>query len=312
MNETRTFILCSARLAIPSIRNLVMSRLLCFVGIPSHCKELVEELTGLLQPFNVPVIILEKKDFATAVEKAIAEHKATLGFVITFSYKIPQSLAALPANGLFNVHPGPLPQYRGADPVFQQIKNREAQAGVTIHHLAEAMDAGPVVIREMTRLFPEDTYGILDARLGELAGSMIGTIIKMIALGITPPSKPQDESQARYFKRQTQADIVIDWEKMDAASIVALINACNPWNKGAVTMFNNKIIRLLQASEDPLADNKNAAPGTIVAISENVLSVAVKPAGTLNIGYLYTDEGFLQPGTLIRLGVQPGGHFKSL
>lgn len=312
MTETRIFILCSARIAIPSVRNLVMARQLAFVAIPEHCTELIEEMTGLLQPLGIPVLTVDKDNFAAKIRKAIAEYKANLGFVITFSFKIPQQLVTLPQKGFFNVHPGPLPEYRGADPVFQQIKNRETHAGVTIHRLAEKMDTGAVLIRQMIKLSPEDTYGIVDANLGELAASMIGTVMKMIALEIDLPVKVQDELKARYFKRQERKDILINWDNMEAAAIIALINACNPWNKGAVTVLNNKIIRLLSAVHDVEMDTGSVSPGTITEANKNFIAVAVKPAGVLKIDYFYLDEGFLHANALVRMGIQKGGRFMSL
>ena len=53
----------------------------------------------------------------------------------------------------------------GPDPVFHQIRNKEKNAGVTIHKVDDDFDTGPVVINEMIRLDPADTHGTLNERL---------------------------------------------------------------------------------------------------------------------------------------------------
>ena len=71
----------------------------------------------------------------------------------------------------------------------------------------------------------------------------------MTTFSLPVHSKQQDERKARYFDRQTEWDITIQWEDMDASSIIALVNACNPWNKGAVAKINNWVIRLLEVEK---------------------------------------------------------------
>lgn len=233
-------------------------------------------------------------------------------FMLTYPYKISKAVYELPQKGFYNFHPGPLPEYRGSDPVFQQIKNREKYAGVTVHHADEGLDTGPVVIKEMLKTDAADTYGILNNKLSELAAKLSGVLMKMAALDIPIPSKPQEELNARYFKKQTSKEIVIDWETMDADSIIALIHACNPWNKGAVTSVNNKIIRLLDAEKGGSENSENALPGTVISVDEKNLTVAVINAESIRICYVYIDEGFMKAGRLVNLGVNTGSRFMSL
>lgn len=291
------------------MRDLVYAQLLKVVVIPSHCKDMVAEVQQLLKVPAIPVIVVNKENNDAEIKKAIKKYDITMAFVMTYSYKIPPAVYNLPAKGFFNFHPGSLPEYRGADPIFQQIKNKEKHAGITVHKLDEGFDTGPVVIKEMVKLDPTDTYGILNNKLAEAASKLCGTLLRMAAFDIAVPSRPQDETKARYFKRQTPKEIVVQWETMDADSIIALINACNPWNKGAVTSINNKIIRLLEAEKIPAGNEQQAKPGTVLSIDDNSIIVAVINGGSLRIDYVCIDEGYLKAGKLKNVGVATGSFF---
>lgn len=308
----KILLVCSSRFAIPAMRDLVYAGLLSAVVIPANCKEMVEEVQHLLTPLGTPIILVNKKDQEAELKKAIKKYAITIGFVMTYSYRIPPSVYELPAKGFLNFHSGPLPEYRGADPIFQQIKNREKHAGVTVHKLDEGFDTGPVVVKEMLKIERGDTYGILNNKLAELASVLCGLVIRMADFDIALPSKPQDETRAKYFKRQSAKDIVIQWETMDADTIIALINACNPWNKGAITSVNNKIIRILDAEKLAEKSSIQQPPGTVTIVEKESITVEAINNEMLRVDYVYVDEGFLKAGKLSNLGVAPGSRFVTL
>ncbi len=312
MEQLKILLVCSSRFALPAMRDLVYAKLLTAVVVPSHCKDMVAEVQQLLQAPGIPVIVVNKENNEAELKKAIKKYEISMVFMMTYSYKIPPSVYELPAKGFFNFHPGSLPEYRGADPIFQQIKNKEKHAGVTVHKLDENIDTGPIVIKEMIRLDAADTYGILNNKLAEVASRLCGILLRMTGFDIAIPSKPQDETKAKYFKRQTTSEIVIQWETMDADSIIALINACNPWNKGAVTSINNKIIRLLEAEKIPAANDRQVKPGTVRSVETDSVVVAVINGENIRIDYVYIDEGFLKAGKLANLGVAAGSVFQSV
>lgn len=310
MKDIKIILLCSSRIAIPALKELAFFRMLAVVAIPGHCDEMIEHAEAVLTGSGIPILQVDKATFPAQLKEGIETYQANLGLVITFSFKIPPSVYPLVSNGFYNVHPGPLPQYRGADPVFQQIKNREKLAGVTIHQLAEGMDTGPVVICEMLKLEPSDTYGLLTTKLANLSAKLTGILIKLLSFDIAIPSRPQNESNARYFKRQGAKDITIDWQRMDADTIVALINACNPWNKGAVAKINNQVIRLLVAEKvagDLLVYQQ---PGYINAVNENGMLVSTIHSQAINIKMIYAEEGFLDTAYFSRLGMVAGNRFE--
>jgi methionyl-tRNA formyltransferase len=313
MSEIRIILLCGSRFAIPALQELAFFKQLSVIAIPRHCTEMIERVKVSLTGMNVPVIEIDKETLEKQLKDAIEKYKITTGLVMSFSYSIPASVFILPPNGFFNVHPGPLPRYRGADPVFQQIKNKERKAGVTIHKLDEGFDTGPVVINEMIAIDPADTYGILTSKLSITAGRVVRTLCKLLGFDLAVPSRPQDESKATYFKKQSAKDVIIDWMTMDADSVIALINACNPWNKGALTKINQKIIRLLEAEK--LAGYElpeNTMAGTVIAIDEKGMIVSANGHEAIRVFTVYIDEGFFRASLLNKLGIIPGNRFEMI
>lgn len=309
MSEPRVIALCGSRFALPALQQLAFFKQLVAVAIPENCEEMIENTKLVLSGASIPVVVLPKKTWLKKITEAIKIHTVDTGLMLTFPYKIPSSLYKLPAKGFYNVHPGLLPAYRGPDPVFQQIRNKEKNAGVTIHKVDDDFDTGPVVVSEMIRLDPTDTYGILNEKLSYTAAKLTGTLLKLLSFDLEIPSRPQDEAKARYYQKQVDSDVCINWQVMDASTIIALINACNPWNKGAITKLNNKIIRVLEAYSTDWAATPEQIPGTIIAIDERGLTVAALNGRSVCVQLIYIDEGFLLAKRLKEFGVMPGTRF---
>ena len=60
-------------------------------------------------------------------------------------------LLALAPRGAVNIHSGRLPVYRGMMPTFWQMMHGERAVTITVHEMAEKLDAGQVLA---TRTFP--------------------------------------------------------------------------------------------------------------------------------------------------------------
>lgn len=310
MSNIKIILLCSTKFALPALRELAFSNMLAAVAIPRHCDEMIENVDVVLTGTGIPVVELDKETFADRLREAIEENEINLGLVMTFPYKIPSSVYNLPVKGFYNFQPGPLPQYRGSDPVFQQLKNKEKHAGVTVHQLDEGINTGPLVMNEMLKIDPSDTYGMLTTKLSDLAAKLTGILIKLVSFEVSVSSRPQDETKAKYFKRQQAEDIIINWQTMDADSIIALINACNPWNKGAVTKINNQVIRLLDAEKLPVNSFPQKEPGYILAIEENGITISTIHNEAIIVRIIYTDKGFLRAYRLGQSDVATGHRFE--
>ncbi|HPN70755.1 MAG TPA: hypothetical protein PLZ32_14605, partial [Saprospiraceae bacterium] len=89
MEKIKILLLVSSRFGLPSMRDMVQSQTLGVVGIPAHCEEIIQEVTMLLAPYGIPILVLHKGDFVPTLQTAIERHEINLGFVLSFSFKIP-------------------------------------------------------------------------------------------------------------------------------------------------------------------------------------------------------------------------------
>jgi methionyl-tRNA formyltransferase len=103
--------------------------------------------------------------------------------------------------GCINIHSGRLPKYRGMMPTFWQLRHGEREAVITIHEMAEKLDAGGVIA---TRSFPLRDRDVLDRVIRETkregARAMIDVLRQTARDGALPTAKPLDMAQASYFR----------------------------------------------------------------------------------------------------------------
>lgn len=72
----------------------------------------------------------------------------------------------LAARKAINIHFGPLPENRGADPLFWTLKQGKRLAYITIHELSGRLDSGAVLLEKAVEIYPGESYGLLASRLG--------------------------------------------------------------------------------------------------------------------------------------------------
>jgi methionyl-tRNA formyltransferase len=280
-------------------------------------QDLNNELKAILTPFcnetKTDLHIFSKKDFKPQLALWLDKYKPDAVWIMTSPFIIPSSLLNKPRFGFINFHYGLLPQYRGANPVFEQIRRREKQGGITVHQVDESIDTGPVILQQRVPIVPHDTYAMHMNKLAMPCMEVAKLVLQMMVNGGDIPSFPQNEDQAVYYNRPTQDDVAINWETMSAADIVALANACNPWNKGAVTAVQSLMVGVTSARVADTISPDDIKPGTILSVdNQNGLTIACVDGKVLLVDVLYTSDGFL-PGQGLKIyNIQKGMSFNTI
>ncbi|MCD8027829.1 MAG: methionyl-tRNA formyltransferase [Erysipelotrichaceae bacterium] len=194
--------------------------------------------------------------------------------IITAAYGqiIPKAILVYPRYGCINVHASLLPKYRGGAPVHRCIMNGDRLTGVTIMYMAEKMDAGNIIKREMVPIYDNDNVGKLYDRLSVIGASLLKKTLPSI-FDKSNDSIPQDESQVTYAYNLTREDEKIDWN-MTSKQVYNHVRGTNPW-PGSYSTYNNKTVKIWDGHDqldDSLLDYDN---GTIVAISKTAIGVKV-------------------------------------
>lgn len=132
--------------------------------------------------------------------------------VAAYGALVPQAVLSIPRAGCLNVHPSLLPKYRGASPVYSQILADDRHTGVTIMHMLERMDAGPIVAQARIEIAPEDwplNGSMLLNLLATEGGNLLAETLKPWIAGDIDAA-PQDESLATYTRKLGNADALLN------------------------------------------------------------------------------------------------------
>jgi len=115
------------------------------------------------------------------------------------------------------LHPSALPKYRGGSPIQNQIIAGEKKSKVSIFTMNNQIDAGDLVGQEDISL-----EGSLDSIFKQIEIAGIQLTLQIISNGLNP--KPQNHSEATYFKRLTNENSEITLEELTGKSADFLLN----------------------------------------------------------------------------------------
>lgn len=307
MSDTKVILLCNSLIAVPALREMLFYQQVSSVIVPARNKEVVDTIKEFTDEASVPLITVRRKDFNDKIKEAIASGSPVAVLMMTFPYMIPEETLQLPPKGFINFHYGKLPEYRGPEPIFTQIIKQEKKPGLTVHIATAGVDDGPVILTDTVSYNEEDTYGQLQYKLAYAGAKLSKVLLKILTFGSMLPSAPQDESRAAYHTKPAAKDLMINWAEMDSAAIIALINACNPWNKGCGLKINNEIIAVTEAEIlDEECDGSLA--GKIFSVHPpKGLCIGTKDGKVLKINIIFHHQyGFMSGHRAGILGITEG------
>jgi methionyl-tRNA formyltransferase len=307
----RIAILTNSRLSVPTIDFLGARQQLVSIGLPVRVDktEDAEHIAFTAANRKVPVVFFNKKGFRSELEQWLNDCTPDVVFVLTFPFKIPSACLNIPKHGFINFHFGLLPEYRGADAIFWQIRNRAKEGGISVHRMTSEIDKGPLFLIHKIPIISADTYSAHLLNLSFAAVAVAEKIVQLLQQAVEP-TIGQDESRAAYYARPALADVLIDWSR-SAADIIALINACNSWNKGAGAYLNSYPIKIISASiATAFAVPAQVKPGTIIFSDENMgCVVCCGIEESINLDILYCNDSFMTGVQFARLGITQGMAF---
>lgn len=206
--------------------------------------------------------------------------------VAAYGKILPSEILDYPVKGCINVHSSLLPKYRGAAPINWAILNGEAVTGVTIMHMAPALDAGDIIAQASTPIGADETAPTLTARLAELGAELLVSAVEAIEAG-TAARTPQDEADSTYAPMLSRELSPMDWSK-PARTLHDQVRGLLPW-PAAVAEFGG--IRCKVFSTDLPLQTTDAAPGTILEAGKRGIDIACGGGTVLHIDELQADGG---------------------
>lgn len=296
----RIAILCNDRLGLPALQQLMQHGLVVAAGTPLAESETIALVKNICSAAKVPFAQFSRQKLEEEIGEWLRLHKPDVVLVKTFPWKIPSSLLSLPKYGFINFHYAPLPHWRGSNPLFWMIRDGATKGGVTIHLMDERFDTGDILLAQEVMLQPGMSFGMLIGQLAYMGLSMTGPLLQGLLQG-TLKRVPQNNSEAKWYGRPKQADLFINWQQMSHSQVIALVNACNPWNKGAGTRCNGWTFGITSASVSNVPVPPGTMPGTIMALDEiNGMVLSCNDGTALRADIIYCEEGFF-PGQKMAL-----------
>jgi methionyl-tRNA formyltransferase len=107
---------------------------------------------------------------------------------------------------VLNVHNGRLPDHRGMMPTFWALLGAEDQVIVTVHEMAERLDAGPVVAEFGMPVGPGDSAFDVSRKAKEVAGREVAALLTTVGTKEWPASRAIDATSGSYHGFPSRAD----------------------------------------------------------------------------------------------------------
>jgi methionyl-tRNA formyltransferase len=103
--------------------------------------------------------------------------------VACFNRILPSGLLDLPRHGFLNLHPSRLPNYRGPEPLFWQLREGINPVGVTVHWMSEALDAGDIAAQADVPLPDGVDWRSIERGCAATGGSLLVDVLDQLDRG---------------------------------------------------------------------------------------------------------------------------------
>ena len=206
--------------------------------------------------------------------------------VVAYGCILPKSVLEAPKYGCINLHVSLLPKYRGAAPIHWSILNGDKETGVTIMHMALALDAGDIISQVKTPIDPDETVEMLHDRLARLGADLLVETVQNIADG-TATRTPQDESQVTLAPMLSRELSPMDWTK-PARTLHDQVRGLIPWPSATAELNGVKCKIFATAVLD---ETTGKAPGSVLAADKKGLKIACGEGTVLRIDTLQAAGG---------------------
>jgi len=185
------------------------------------------------------------------------------------------------------VHSSLLPKYRGSAPIHWAILNGEVESGVTIMHMAKAMDAGDIIDQAATPIDPNETVETLHDRLAQMGATLLVDVVQRIKDG-TATRTPQDESKVTFAPMLSRELSPLDWTR-PAKCLHDQVRGLVPWPATTTDIIGAQPVKVFET--ELTGQTTAAAPGTILDAGKNGIDVACGDGCVLRIKQLQAQGG---------------------
>ncbi len=158
---------------------------------------------------NIPLIDLSQS--LAAILQQCKQYQIDIILVSCYSKRVPNALLELVNHACFNMHPSLLPNYRGPEPIFWQMKHA-SELGVSWHQLTHDFDAGDIVQQQNVQPVEAASHVEISLQLAEIGAELMLMLLADVATGAVRKTR-QNKEAASYYPYPQQADFVLDLQR---------------------------------------------------------------------------------------------------
>lgn len=227
-------------------------------------------------------------------KNAIIFHDRIDAYSITTEYSLAISwrwLIDFDSSKLIVLHDSLLPRYRGFNPLVTALVNGDTKIGVTAVFATrdKNYDQGDIIDQAETIIeYPLTIAQAIDAILDNYV-SLALNIADVLNRDAQLTAYPQAEESASYSLWRDEEDYFINWSS-SATTIMRFIDAVGFPYKGAASILNGKVVRILKAQALSDVKIENRTPGKVIFIRETK-PVVVCGEGLLRIDEIKDEQG---------------------
>jgi methionyl-tRNA formyltransferase len=145
---------------------------------------------------------------APAVREALAAERPDLVCVACWPWRIPPALLAVPRLGFLNLHPSPLPELRGPEPLFWAFQQGRERSAMTLHWMDAGLDTGPLAAQAPFELPEGVGWAAAEERAAAVGARLLAELLPRLVAGELPRRPQPAGGSAQPAPRQ--ADFAID------------------------------------------------------------------------------------------------------
>lgn len=178
-------------------------------------------------------------------------------------------IRGIPQEKLIIFHDSLLPKYRGFAPLVNALINKEKTTGVTALQGAKEYDVGNILLQQSFDIvYPTNIEREIHRISIAYANLAVELLTKLNNGEIHISGYPQDEKEATYSLWRDEEDYRINWND-DANNIEHFISCVGRPYRGASSILNGSIVRILKARARMDIKIENRTSGKVIFVESN-------------------------------------------
>ncbi|MDD2908103.1 MAG: methionyl-tRNA formyltransferase [Candidatus Gracilibacteria bacterium] len=209
---------------------------------PVGRKQILEETPVKKLSLEKNIKVLQPEKLRNNIEFFETLKNLDLDFIVVVAYGkiVPNEVLTAAKYGAINIHGSILPNYRGASPIQESIKNGDTKTGLTIMYMSQGMDEGDILaIKEINIDILDKTEDIFKKFENIGTELLIDTLNKIVSGELK--GVKQDSNLATYCSKIEKKDGEINFREKTAKQIYDMFRAYSSW-PGIYSYYDGKKI----------------------------------------------------------------------